>query len=395
MDSRKARWIALGISSAVALVLLAAGLYWRANRSGGTVRINVGKQPPFDDGPRTPRANRSEDPERPEDWRFYLTEKEVDGYFSIKQNTRVLYDPWMGMHEIPNEAAEMQWREHPDGKFMFRTNSLGCREDHELDPTPRDVRVLVAGDSHTCGICNNAESFANRLEASLVAERPTKTIEVLNTGLGGYNFYNYLGALYRFRDFKPQVFVVGIFGGNDFIDFFPVYLHFTRKPWPSVTPAQDKRRREALKISPDAMGQGLASLDCLRSWEAERTAIANASLQMCLEIRRAAEHAHCPVVFVYIPSPFELPWPQPVPKYVKTRDTLEFTDADFATLSGVADRVLDGLRAKGMQPIDMRPVFAKEPTPPYWRADFHLNLRGHELVAEALKPVVDALLTRE
>jgi lysophospholipase L1-like esterase len=396
MDSRKARWIALGSSSAVALVLLAAGLYWNANRDRGSVRMNIGERPPLDAGTRTKRAGaRSEDPTKPEEWRFHLTEKEADRFFAIAQNTRVLYEPWMALREIPNEAAEMTWREHPDGKFVFRTNSLGCREDHELDAVPRDLRILVAGDSHTCGICNNPESFANRLEASLAADRPTKTVEVLNTGLGGYNLYNYLGALYRFRDFKPQVFVVAIFGGNDFVDFFPLYLHFARKPWPATSAAADKRRREALKISGDAMGQGLATLDNLRSWESEHTEIMNASLQMCLEIRRTAERMNCPVVFVYIPCPFELTWPKPAAHYVKTRDALEFVDADFEMLADLADRVLDGLRAKGIRPIDMRPVFEKEPTPPYWRADFHLNLRGHELIAEALKPVVDELLTRE
>jgi len=46
------------------------------------------------------------------------------------------------------------------------------------------------------------------------------------------------------------------------------------------------------------------------------------------------------------------------------------------------------------RPIERR-LWPRDKTtadPPYWLVDFHLNLRGHALVAEALKPVVDALL---
>lgn len=400
MDSRHARWVALALSSAVALPLLWFGARAIRERNQGSVRMNVGtlpaRPPPDPDGSSgaTPRG-RAADPIQPQDWRFYLTPEEAEVFYAISANPRVRYDPWMGVREIPNENERMPWREHPNGEFYFRTNGLGLREDHELDETPRDLRILVAGDSHTCGLCNNSESFPSRLEELLGRMRPGKTVEALNTGLGGYHFLNYLGALYRFHAFKPQVFVCAIFGGNDFTEFYWLYLHFTGRPAPPGTANQYKRLNAALEISADALGQGLASLDTLRNFPDERAAISKAALGMCLEMQRVAARQGTQVVFVHIPSPFELRWPEPASRYVRTRDALELGDADFSILAEVVDRTLDGLRRAGLPVIDMRERFAAEPKPPYWRGDFHLDLRGHELVAEALAPVVDGLIRRE
>ncbi|MCC6409231.1 MAG: SGNH/GDSL hydrolase family protein [Planctomycetes bacterium] len=393
MDSRKARWIALSASSAVALAILWFGLARLEKPMEGTVTMHVGERPK--PPPRTATSSaaaRTLDPVKPEEWTFHLSPEEAETFFAMSLNPRVVYDPWMGVRELGNEVYEFKWAEHPKHKFEFRTNSDGCREDHDLDVPPRDLRVLVAGDSHTCGLCANAESFTNRLEDLIAAGRPGKTVEALNTGLGGYHFYNYLGALYRFRDFAPQVFVCSIFGGNDFSEYFYVYLHLAGGDWPSLLPKFEKRRKLALEVSFDAMGQGLAELDLLRNFEHLREPISDHALQMCLEIQRVARRQGTEVVFLYIPSPFELPWPEPVERYTRARDTLELTDADFSLVSAAADRLLARLRERGATTVDLRPTFASEPVPPYWRTDFHLNVRGHELAARALEPVVSAML---
>ncbi|MBI5435336.1 MAG: SGNH/GDSL hydrolase family protein [Planctomycetes bacterium] len=358
-----------------------------------TVKINVGERPKPPPRAASSSATASTlDPVKPEEWTFHLSPDEAETFFAMSLNPRVVYDPWMAIREVENEVYEFVWTEHPKRKFEFRTNGLGCREDHDLDVPPRDLRVLVAGDSHTCGLCSNAESFTNRLEDLIAVGRPGKTVEALNTGLGGYHFYNYLGALYRFRDFAPQVFVCAIFGGNDFSEYFFVYLHLTDGDWPILLPKFEKRRQLALELSSDAMGQGLAELDLLRNFEHLREPIADHALQMCLEMQRVARRQGTEVVFLYIPSPFELHWPEPVERYTQTRNTLELTDADFSLVSAVSDRLLAGLRERGAATVDLRPIFASEPVPPYWRTDFHLNVRGHELAARALEPVVAALL---
>jgi hypothetical protein len=92
------------------------------------------------------------------------------------------------------------------------------------------VRVLVTGDSHTEGVCTNAESFTHLLEGALADARPGAAVEAINSGLSGYNLYNYLGVLEKGRALGPDVFVVTVYGGNDFAAAVQLYRYFERMP---------------------------------------------------------------------------------------------------------------------------------------------------------------------
>lgn len=60
----------------------------------------------------------------------------------------------------------------------------------------------------------------------------------------------------------------------------------------------------------------------------------------------------------------------------------------------LTQRFLDAVEAGGVRVVDLRSVFRAEERPPYWSEDLHLDLRGHELAARALLPVVEPLLVR-
>ncbi|MCK6445249.1 MAG: SGNH/GDSL hydrolase family protein [Planctomycetes bacterium] len=400
MDSRRGRWLALAISSAVSLLILWFGVKVVRDRQQGSVLMQHGdfSEPVDRAGARNAGdalAGRELDPEDPQRWRFHLSDAEVEKFFALSSDTRLVNDPWTATRFVPGLNDRFGWREHPDGEFWFRTNGIGLREDGELASPPNDIRILVAGDSHTCGLCNNSENFCSELERKLGARRPGRSIEALNTGIGGYHFLNYLGTLYRFRSFEPQVFVCTIFGGNDFTEFYWLYLHFTQRRPPAGTGKQYRRIQEAASISPDACGQGLAALDLLRNYPDERRIMVFGALQMCLEMQRAAAVRGTDVVFVHIPSPFEFQWKKPEARYVRARDALGLEDEDFEILSDLSNEFFAGLRAKGLRVVDMRSRFAAEPEPPYWRADFHINIRGHELIADELTPVIDELLAQD
>ena len=113
---------------------------------------------------------RSLAPQHPEDWRYFLTPIVAGRIFLIKARGQI-YDPWTYFRQRPNIVEKEPWPERADGQWMLRTNDLGFREDAAL-PVPRPaLRVLVTGDSHTDGVCNNDESFANLLEARLRAHQ--------------------------------------------------------------------------------------------------------------------------------------------------------------------------------------------------------------------------------
>ena len=89
-------------------------------------------------------------------------------------------------HE-PDLDARRRFDEHPDGAWTMRTNSLGMRRDTDPSSTPPDLRVLVLGDSHVDGICNNSENLCAIAESKLEADHPGTSVEVLNCARGGHS----------------------------------------------------------------------------------------------------------------------------------------------------------------------------------------------------------------
>jgi hypothetical protein len=119
------------------------------------------------------------------------------------------------------------------------------------------LRILVTGDSHTDGVCNNSESFTNLLEAELSAAHPGEAIEALNAGKGAYSFYNYLGVLERLLPLRPDVFVVAVYGGNDFVE--SLALRHTFEHGAPPTRASRRRKRCAGRASLSSTSRPLSS----------------------------------------------------------------------------------------------------------------------------------------
>jgi hypothetical protein len=399
MNRNRVRALLLLASTTAAMGVFVAAAQLRAAGKRDVLRIQVHAAPTSIAMIRKPSVQGIEttlDPKDPREWRFYLDPDQAEAFFSLKANAnRVVYDPWCYERDLGNFVFEFKWPEHPNGKWTWKSNSLGCREDHELDDPPRDVRVLVAGDSHACGVCNDEESFANLLEAKLAAERPKKTVEVLNAALGGYGPFNYLGTLLRFRDFHPKVIVVGFFAGNDFQDVLPLYWHFTRSQWPSPSSDEIKRRMRGMRVSKDVMGQGFTSIDDFRNWPKTKGVAERATLLLFREMKRVAEKNGAKLVVVFIPNPFDLVWRDPPPLIEATRKELGLSDEDLDISRHMSEAFLDDLKRDGFALVDMRAAYAREPDPPYWRADYHINLRGHQLIAQELQPVVDAALAEQ
>ncbi|MEO6709156.1 MAG: SGNH/GDSL hydrolase family protein [Planctomycetota bacterium] len=397
MSSARTRAAVLLVSSACAMG--AGWIAWRSiqDRGQSVVQLHVAPRPadaaPLSALAKPEGATTAELlPRDPKEWRYHLSVVQASKLYRITDDPIQVYDPWVYCRDAGNVTLEMDWKEHPAGKFTWKTNSLGCREDHELGVPPAELRVLVAGDSHTCGLCNDDESYPNRLEASIASARGGKSVEVLNAALGGYSFYNYLGTLLRLRDFEPQVFVVGVFGGNDLNELLPLYLPFHGKPWTALSREQEERRSRGLDVSPDAMGQGFATLDAFRNFPREAELALRGSLELCGEIQRTASACGARLVVVYIPSPFEIASYESDARVPRIRSALELTEADLGLLFRLSDGLTSGMREQGIELLDMRKLFAAEPEPPYWKEDFHLSLRGHELIAQALEPLVAAKL---
>ena len=127
--------------------------------------------------------------------RFELTEERAQRLFPQIEHPWNRFDPLMYFGYEPDLHVRMKLEAHPDGFYWVTTNSLGLRREGEIAVQQPDLRILVAGDSHVDGVCNNSEAFPALLESALAADRPGQVVEVLNAARGGQSPFNYLGTL--------------------------------------------------------------------------------------------------------------------------------------------------------------------------------------------------------
>ena len=156
-----------------------------------------------------------------------LDEKALHAFFPGVLGTHYRADDWTYMAYRPDRSFRRRFKEHPDGSIQIEVNSLGLREPDEVQPVKPDLRILVTGDSHVSGVVPHDENLVHLLGEALGAATPGRSVEALNAGLGGFNVYNYLGVLERFADLKPDVFVVIVYGGNDFYDTARLERYFS------------------------------------------------------------------------------------------------------------------------------------------------------------------------
>jgi lysophospholipase L1-like esterase len=126
------------------------------------------------------------------------------------------YGPYVLRSMVPNATF---WHQSIDGRWRFRTNNKGFRDDrnYAYDKSPGTFRVLVLGDSHTAGFeVHQHEVFTHVLETSL--RHSGVKAEVLNTGISGFGTAEHLAFLEQEGlRYRPDVVILAFFG-NDYSD---------------------------------------------------------------------------------------------------------------------------------------------------------------------------------
>ncbi len=382
------RWAAAGVSATLAMGAAGAWLALRGATEGDTVAV-IDHAQRFDELLRErARAGQVES----EAGLLVMGEEDRAELMRIFQRVRegMVPDPVMFYRR---EGGVNNWRtfaEHPEGGFWVRSNSLGMRNDAEPLVPAANLRVLVTGDSHTDGVCSNDDSFSGRLSDLLRLDASGKTVEVLNAGSGGYTFYHYLGVLERYRELEPDVFVVAVYGGNDFSGAIKFQRYFRRRPPPIREPFTMRTFVRAGVHGSGIESQEMVQLAYFLNNPEDvdlavqtATAVSRRMLEIC-------DEAGCALVFVYLPGPL-------VGQPRRHRDLIASRDAHMGEHAGEtdpADRIADAWLARcdalAIPTLDLRPLFRASDERLYWETDSHLNLAGHALVARTLLPLVQA-----
>ncbi|HVS10556.1 MAG TPA: hypothetical protein VMS76_11845 [Planctomycetota bacterium] len=324
---------------------------------------------------------------RPEDRRWYLSREEARKIFPINARGQ-RYDPWCFYSHIPNLDHEVEWPEHPRGKWIYRTNSIGLREDAEVLPELPDLRVLVTGDSQSEGFCDNADAWPNLVEAALARRFPEIGVEVLNAADGGYSFHQYLCVLEKFLDLRPHLFVVAVFGGNDFEEFLVPYRYFARLP-PVGAPEDVQVRMQTVGDGRlPLLIQGLYSAAYFRSRPEEVQVASRESLALMAEMKRVCDEHAIRMLCLYLPSPIEFEAGSRQADLDLAIAALDLRPADLEAHAEMGRSFVREVGQLGIETLDAGDALRAEPGPCFWYGDQHLNLAGNRAVAAALEPLV-------
>jgi lysophospholipase L1-like esterase len=390
-----ARWIAAALGFAIAIGIGFVGWRWLAARGVAGPAANDASF-----GALTATISRELEPrglvlapdstaERDKPLEMKMSLDDIQRLFSVVgalQIDEVRYSRFR-----PGLSTRFEWAEHPNGAWTRITNSDGAREDHELAAVREDAFVLVAGDSHTEGMCDNSESFCNRAEAKLAAARPGKSVEVYNTGTSGYSFFNYYGALRAFLGRKPDVFVMVVYGGNDFFETLRPYAFARGVSLPPRAYGYERKLIKAKVLSESALWQCVNQALYLHENPDQVDFAVEAAIATSEEIRKLANENHVPWLVVYIPAAFDQDHAEWRELVEKCKHDLGLDDAALRVANRVADRWIAALAERGVEVVDLRPEFARATKPLYW-TDLHIDLAGHELIAGLLAPRLERLL---
>ena len=316
-----------------------------------------------------------------------VSEADASKLFAMPSDLFV-YDPFTYYRYKGGLEREVPLPEHAGGHFQKRTSAEGWSEDWDHLPEKRDLFVVVAGDSHTDGLCDNRESYANRLEAVLSERHPGMAIEVVNTGVSGYGFYNYLGVLEKLLPLKPQAFVVAFYGGNDFLDVVKPWHYFHHTAPPPYRADYWNKLDRVKSFSSAAVAMALNQLLYFQYNPDEVGRAQAGAAQACLEIVRSCAERGIRLFFVYIPPGIAVDGPQ-APPIARAKEELGLSDWDLAQYDRLSDQLIGVLRERGVEVIDLRPELSGDRTRWYW-ADLHINVRAHQRIAELLLPRIEA-----
>lgn len=135
--------------------------------------------------------------------------------------TLPVYRPRAVFASVYDPAGDTHGEFGPEGRVIYRINSLGMRGDAVVSPKPPNTfRVVCLGDSITFGEGVHEElTYPHLLQRILAKEFPTLTVEVINAGVQAYGIRESAAFFFaRCRALEPDVVTLGLFL-NDAMEF--------------------------------------------------------------------------------------------------------------------------------------------------------------------------------
>jgi len=320
--------------------------------------------------------------------------------FLERESDYYIPDKIVGHIHRPYAVRTFDWKEHEKGRLVFRTNNLGFREDHDTEQGKplESIRVLVTGDSHIDGVLYNSESFPNLLETDLNSRFPPHKFEVINGGTGYYGPHNYARFLDKYLSLKPDIFVVVIYAGNDFLDagrFLEAQSDYLVK-----------RPKDYYKLLhgccqgfPGVGGQVFNQIHYLKTFPHMQGKVVGFTNSQLAQIHEICLRNGIELFVVLLPTKADVEWQTDRVRLEKARVLLGWTLEDLHLNQRLSQQVAGWLKQKAIKYIDVYAKMTQTPAELFWRYDYHLNNKGHaflaKILAPSLQPYLETLIAKE
>lgn len=305
---------------------------------------------------------------------------------------RVVYDPQAYYIGAPGWKGKVTFRDHPAGGWPTSYNQLGFRHPNELADPPPEVRVILCGDSHLEGLVPWSETTTALLEIGLRGRLRSRSVEVLNGAKGGYDINNYVGFLEYSLALKPQVFVVVVYGGNDFAGLLVMHAYLERFELKYPDRKMQARITAAAERHMAPMAQAFHQIAHFKGRPRNAQIALDASIRALRDMHASATKAGVALICAYLPPQHDVRPQDMRAELDELIEHFDFSEDDLRITDRLADQLLDELDSQGLNVVDLRPALRAEPERTYWESDHHLNTRGHHVVARELLPHILAPL---
>jgi len=295
-------------------------------------------------------------------------------------------DSIAGHFHVSNAFREFKWPEHPLGKIEMKTNNMGFRDDDEtkIEKSPGLNRVIITGDSHTDGVLYNSESVSAQLEKLLISKYPEKDFEVLNAGNGYYGPQNYFGVFKKFLYLKPDVFIVIVYTGNDYVDAIRIESENSRLSVPERPKDYFDKLWEIDGLYSGFTGQYLNQVKFFKTYPL----YADTALQIMTEnlqgINKLCSKNDVEFLVMLMPAKLDTEPETDISRIVEVLKIMDFNEKDKQNNQILTTTLAMWLSENNIPFIDLFEPFRNSSDELFWKADYHINHLGHELMVEEI-----------
>ena len=275
----------------------------------------------------------------------------------------------------------VDWPEHKNGKIVIRTNNLGFREDNDtkIEKENGVVRVLVTGDSHIDGVVNNNESFPYLLGKVLNSRSKIPHFEVINGGVGHYQFDDYLLFLKKYLFIKPDMYIVVVYTGNDFLDAAKV---LEQQGMTNERPPPYFSNLNRCNSNLGVMAEALNQLYYFKNFPLMKDKTVEHALEVIAKINELCLSQNISFLVILLPTKVDVEWKKDEVRLNEICNCLGLTNSDLRTNQDLKDRLIAVLSKNKISTLDLYPVMSSQPKELFWKRDYHLNDSGHKCIAD-------------